>query len=116
MAVPSEASEQVVLARWLTRNKILFFHPPNGGKRVRSEARLFRRMGVKRGVPDIVIVDPVGDYVGTVVELKRVSGGVVSAEQREWLSAFKERGWATCIAKGARDAVSQLQELGYGMS
>ena len=115
LSVPSEASEQVVLARWLKKNRVTFFHPPNGGRRIKSEARLFRQMGVQRGVPDIIIVDPVGEHVGTVLELKRVSGGVVSSEQKKWLGVFAERGWACIVAKGARDAIAQLKELGYGV-
>jgi hypothetical protein len=115
MAIPTEASEQVVLAKWLRRNKVLFFHPPNGGRRVASEARLFKAMGTSAGVPDIIIVDPVPGYVGTALELKRISGGTVSKHQKEWLRALKSRGWAALVARGARDAIKQLKELGYGL-
>lgn len=115
MSVPTEASEQLVLVKWLRRNKILFFHPPNGGKRALSEARLLKSMGVSPGVPDIIIVDPVPGYVGTALELKRLTGGTVSKKQREWLSALEDRGWAALVARGARDAIRQLKELGYGL-
>tara|TARA_R100001082_G_C4350738_1_gene154403 strand:+ start:446 stop:796 length:351 start_codon:yes stop_codon:yes gene_type:complete len=116
MGTPTEASEQLVLVKWLRRNKINFFHPPNGGKRVLSEARLLKSMGVSAGVPDIIIVDPVPGYVATALELKRVSGGTVSKHQKVWLKLLKDRGWASLVARGARDAIKQLKELGYGLS
>lgn len=33
----------------------VFFHVPNGGKRTKAEAGRFKAMGVKAGVPDLVV-------------------------------------------------------------
>jgi hypothetical protein len=33
-----------------------WFHPANGGYRRKAEARIFKGLGVKAGVPDIVII------------------------------------------------------------
>tara|TARA_Y100000593_G_scaffold68646_1_gene126143 strand:+ start:2520 stop:2753 length:234 start_codon:yes stop_codon:yes gene_type:complete len=76
---------------------------------------MLKSMGVSAGVPDIIIVDPMYHYVGTAVELKRITGGKLSAKQREWLDILAERGWAAIVARGAKDAIRQLKELGYGV-
>ena len=34
----------------------VWFHPPNGGARSKAEAGIFKAMGVKPGVPDVVII------------------------------------------------------------
>mgnify|MGYP003646871940 CR=1 FL=1 len=112
----SENSEQLVLVRWLRRNRVLFCAVPNGGYRTRSEASLLKRTGVSPGVPDILIFDTVDEYVGCALEMKREGAKMSSVrkEQRQWLSDLAERGWATLIGFGADDAISKLKGLGYG--
>ena len=82
----SENSEQLVLVRWLRRNRVLFCAVPNG------------------------------EYVGCALEMKREGAKMSSVrkEQRQWLSDLAERGWATLIGFGADDAISKLKGLGYG--
>ena len=41
------------------------FHVPNGGKRNKREANKFRRMGVRKGIPDLILIHP-----HTGIELK----------------------------------------------
>ena len=112
----SENSEQMVLVRWLRRNRILFCAVPNGGYRNVREARTLKRTGVIPGVPDILIFDSVGEYVGCALEMKRegATQSSVRKEQRQWLSDLAERGWATLVGFGSDDAVEKLRELGYG--
>lgn len=114
--VLSENSEQMVLVRWLRRNRILFCAVPNGGFRNRREAQTLKRTGVSPGVPDILIFDPVGEYVGCALEMKRegATKSSVRKEQRQWLNDLAERGWATLVGFGSDDAVEKLKELGYG--
>lgn len=35
---------------------VIWFHPPNGGFRTPVEARVFKELGVRPGVPDLVFV------------------------------------------------------------
>lgn len=112
----SELSEQVFLAKALRLRGVCFAAVPNGGKRTRREARALVASGVERGVPDLLVFDPPParpGCVGTALELKRASGGVVSDDQRRWLAQLEERGWAVLVAYGAADAVERLRALGY---
>ena len=56
----------------------VWFHPPNGGARSKAEAGIFKAMGVKAGVPDLIIV-----YRGRVVaiELKSEHGRLSPAQK-----------------------------------
>lgn len=117
---PLEDTEQQVVVDWLRAHKILFHHSPNGGYRHPVTAMRMKRQGVSPGFPDLIVLDRpdvCADgklFVGACVEMKRRAGGTVSKEQKEWLSALEERGWACKVAKGCDDAIQFLQECGYG--
>lgn len=110
----SEHDVQKIAAGLLRRAGVRFFAVPNGGLRAKHTALKLWQEGVQRGVPDLVIIDrPVGQEVGTVVEVKRAKGGVVSPEQRQWLEAFSRLGWRAEIACGLADLLRILCECGY---
>lgn len=50
---------------------VVWFHPPNGGFRTKAEAGIFKALGVKPGVPDIVIIWRGRAYF---IELKATDG------------------------------------------
>jgi len=56
----------------------VWFHPPNGGARSKAEAGIFKAMGVKPGVPDLIII-----YQGRMVaiELKALDGRLSPAQK-----------------------------------
>ena len=113
--VPSENQEQIAVVRALRRSGICFAAVPNGGYRTSKGAIALRMTGVQAGVPDLLIFDPVGEFVGTGLEMKREGSthSAVSDEQRRWLERLKARGWATVVGKGANDALVALRALGY---
>ena len=98
-------------------HKINWFHPPNGGHRNVVVAKKLKAQGVKRGVPDVMIVDrpPANPKnVGVAIELKRRKGGSLTKEQKRWLRILSEKGWAVAVCRGADEAIKFLEELGYG--
>lgn len=100
----TEDQEQEALCAWMTLKKIKFFAIPNGGSRHVAEAVKLKRCGVKRGVPDLCIPIPSGSYHGLFLELKRVSGGKVTAEQVDWLQFLRLQGYYAEIAYGFDEA------------
>lgn len=113
--IPTEDAEQIVVINWaaLAKGKWpeleLLFHIPNGGKRGKREATRFRDMGVKAGVPDLFLPVPRGKYAGLFLEMKRRKGGVVSPEQKKWIAALRERGYAAEVAQGGWEAVEIIK-------
>lgn len=83
-----------------------WFHPANGGSRTLAEGSKFKRMGVKAGVPDIIVPMASKSYHGLVIELKRRDGrpSDVRAEQKDWLAWFKRHNWANHVAYGFNHA------------
>lgn len=76
----------------------------NGGSRNLLEALKFKRMGVSAGFPDIEIPLPVAPYHGLYIELKRVSGGVTSESQLDWLNYLRSKGYFVAVAYGFEQA------------
>ena len=104
-----EWREQELLCDWMTENRIVFYHVPNGGKRDIGEAVKFKRIGVKAGVPDLCIPIPRKCYHGAYIELKRVSGGTVTESQKRWIKFLSGQGYYAMIAAGFEEAKKLLE-------
>lgn len=74
------------------------FHPANGGKRSKGEAGKLKAMGVKKGVPDILLPLPWRGYSGLAVELKSQKG-VLTPEQVDWLEQAGKGGYLTAVCR-----------------
>ena len=68
------------------QGKLRFFHVPNGGARSRTEGAIFKALGVRAGVPDLVILPAYGD--ACFVELKAGKGRLTRTQEDwgEWLA------------------------------
>lgn len=127
--VPTEEQEQLVLAQWLDTLGVVWFHPANEGKRKPQYAAKMAKLGLKAGVPDVLIFSPprggwretflggsTGHPVkGVAIELKRKRFSKQSVEQAAWLAALDSAGWAVQLCHGADDAIEFLRLLGYGV-
>ena len=60
------------------RGLLAFCHVGNGGRRSKAEAGIFRALGVRAGVPDLLIWLPGGSGFG--VELKAAAGKLSPAQ------------------------------------
>lgn len=107
---PSEAEEQATLFHWARMQEkkypelALMFHIPNGGLRSKSEAARFKKQGVKAGIPDICLPCARGGRHGLFIELKKLTGGKTSKEQKEWIAALQNAGYAVSVCHGWEDA------------
>lgn len=53
------------------------------------------------------------EKVGTALEMKRMVGGRLSPEQRDWMLRLEQLGWVCLVGNGAAHAIEQLTALGY---
>ncbi len=112
---PTESEEQQALFRWAAYESgahpelMLLYHIPNEGKRSRATGARLRAEGLKRGVPDICLPVPRGNWHGLYIELKRLRGGRVSDEQQGWLDALNEQGYFAVVCRGWQQAAAEIQ-------
>lgn len=115
MDCPEEEVEQTCLFRWAAYS--LGAHPelkllhaiPNGGKRSKSEAARMKAAGVKAGVPDMFLPVARGGSHGLYIELKRIKGGRVSAEQLAWMEELTREGYTCAVCHGWEEARKVIQ-------
>lgn len=111
--VPSEDHESVAFVGWLelliaSGAQIKFSHLPLETPCTPIQAKRLQRMGVRRGVPDYLLIIN-GRLV--FIELKRLTGGVVSGPQKSWLAAFELAGVQAFVCNGAREAKAVVLNL-----
>lgn len=112
---PKEDLEQRWVFQWARMNYPtkpelkLLLHVPNGGYRLKSEAARMHGMGVKAGVPDLLLPVARGKYHGLWIEMKRAKGGKVSAAQQGMIGALRAQDYAVCVCYGWVAAVQTIE-------
>ena len=106
--IPTEHEEQREFVRWFRQGYrgVRIFAIPNGGARSMATAGRLKVEGVSPGVPDLFIPD-----WRLWVEMKRVKGGSLSAEQKDWIAYLEGCGYTCFVAKGADQAKEMV--LGF---
>jgi hypothetical protein len=99
---------QKAVAQLLDLHRWLWNHCPNGGRRFRKEAARFAGMGVKPGVPDVMIYEKWvhGDQsgFGVAIELKALTNKDGPTNfQKAWLADLKSRGWLTAVCRSLHE-------------
>lgn len=114
----TEDDEQIALFQWaeLAQRRYpelaLLHHIPNGGQRHPATAARLKKMGVKRGVPDICLPAARGGYAGLYIELK-VGRNTPSRAQKYWLDELTQNGYRAVVCRGAEEARDEiLQYIG----
>jgi rhodanese-related sulfurtransferase len=112
--LPTEHEEQRELVRWFrqTYKGVRIFAIPNGGVRSRAAAGRLKAEGVSAGVPDLFV-----PAWGLWIEMKRQKGGVVSAEQKDWINYLQSVNHVCIVGKGAeaaKAAISDFHEINEG--
>lgn len=101
------------------QGRLIFFAVPNGGKRSKIEASIMKGLGVRAGVPDMVIMwnrthDNSVIRPGRIgfIENKRQSGGRLGPHQADWLNALNRQGHHTAIVKNFDEFLGTLAHWG----
>lgn len=114
-AVPTEDEEQIAVMSWaaLMEGRYpelrLLHHIPNGGKRGKREAAIFKAMGVKAGVPDLFLPCAREGYHGLYVEMKALDGRPSKA-QLEMLKALSGQGYRCVVCHGADETRRVIED------
>lgn len=117
-----ESKEQKKVAEWLDWKSVDWFHVPNERNTNKVRGSLLKLDGVKKGVPDIVIIQSPPEHQkyshmdGAVIELKREDANEsdITKHQKKWLDKFHRNNYMTAVCFGADEAIDQLKLWGYG--
>lgn len=110
----TETQEQIALIKWTQQPSIrqrypelaLLFHIPNE-RPDKVQAATLKKMGVKRGVPDLFLPVRAGRYHGLFIEMKANSGRA-SDDQLWWVEHLLANGYACYVCHGWKPASEVL--------
>lgn len=87
---------------------LVFFHVPNGGRRSPIEASIFKGMGVRAGVSDLIMV-----HAGKIFALElKAPGGRATEAQMAFQSDIDRAGAFTAMPEGLDAALATLEAWG----
>ena len=110
LSIPTEYEEQAYLfhlarlyvtkypdLKWLNGSL-------NGVRLTIGQAVKAKKAGNVKGYPDIFLPVKRGKISGLFIELKRVKGGTIEPEQREWREFLLSQGYAHHFCRGCDEA------------
>lgn len=109
---PYEGSEdnfQKSVARYLDAKGVLWFHCPNGGSRNVSEAAKLKSMGVKPGIPDVLILEPRKNWYGMAIELK-VGKNKPTEHQEKMQRLFISKNWYCLVCYSLDETIFEIDK------
>lgn len=112
-----EEIEQARFVKWSHRPDVRavipavawLFHVPNGGKRDAFTGAQMRALGVKPGVPDLLLPVASYGYVGLAIEMKSDTGSVKPA-QNGWLDHLRGESWRIAVCRSAEEARKVIED------
>lgn len=111
----SETEEQQAVMQWAAYAKGKFpglqnlYHVPNEGKRSNVAGGIAKSIGLRPGVPDLILDCPSGRYHGARIEMK-YGKNTPTKEQLDWLTRMQNAGYFVAICWCSTDAIRILQE------
>lgn len=113
-----EHLEQCAVVVWASYHKSLenLMAIPNGtylgGTKIQraNQMKRLKKEGFKTGAFDLFLPVAKNGKHGMWIEMKRVSGGKVSGEQKDFGSAMASAGYHCVIAHGAEEAIKEISE------
>ena len=112
-----EELEQIAIISWAARADIHYhdlIHVPNGGSRNILEGVKFKKMGVRKGVCDLMLLIPKNGFHALFVELKRPKKKgkhiKVYPDQRDFLKRKNEQGYKSVVCYGADEAIEEIKK------
>ena len=83
--------------------RLSYFHVPNGGRRGKREAGILQGMGVRPGVPDLVIMFPAAHVL--FIEMKATKGSL-SPQQKLFHDELRRFGLNVHICRSLEEVIT----------
>jgi hypothetical protein len=96
-----------------TYPQALYCASAGGVRTSMKQAIKMKATGYVKGVPDLQIFEPVGNYHGLLIEIKDLKG-VVSKEQKQWIKDLNDRGYYATYCKGVESTIKVIDDYFKG--
>lgn len=109
---PTESEIQQQFVAWLDikaqkdERYRCFFKVPNETRGNYGWLTKLKKEGLKKGVPDMLCIEPHGEFRGLALEFKRNQRCKLTDEQKTWMARFSGRRWLALIVYTAEQAMA----------
>lgn len=86
----------------------LWIHVPSEAKRTPYERYVAKLLGLKPGVPDLLIFESTKDYHGLAIELKSEKGKLTDS-QKAFIAELDKRNWKTAVCYDSESACDLIK-------
>ena len=110
-----EELEQATVIQWCNLQSCKYeelkwlFHCPNESKRSPKYGAKLKKLGMRAGVPDILLLAPKGKYIGLAIEMK-YGKNKCTIEQVKWLDWLYKQGYMCKVCWSAEEAITVIKE------
>ena len=99
---------QKAVCKYLDLNNLLYCASMNGQyQKYHSQRNRAKATGMKKGMPDLFVYEPIGIYHGLAIELK-VGYNKATKEQLWWIHELNKRGYIAEICTGIDEALEVI--------
>ena len=108
MTIRTEAGEQEAIIAYCELKGIIGVHIANEGKRSARNGAALKRMGLRKGFPDLFFPYARGGYQGGNIELNATVKNRPTAAQMEWIGRLNAHGYYATVCYGADAAIQEI--------
>lgn len=108
-----ESEDQIAVVEYCDLRDIPVVHVPNESKRSVTYGALLKRMGMRKGFPDLFIPRACLSYHGLFIEMK-TDKGKLSDDQIKWLKDLTKAGYLCRVCRSVEAAVEIINKYVYG--
>ena len=105
----NEDAEQEAVIEYCDIRSIPIVHIPNEGKRSISYAAKLKRMGLRKGFPDLFVPIAKEGKHGLFIEMK-YGNGKTSKDQQRWIGLLTREGYLCRVCYGFDSAIKVINE------
>ena len=115
MKALTESQIQQQFVSWLEHKSLTdsryanFFKVPNETRGNFAWLTKMKREGLKKGVPDMLCIEPRPPFRGLALEFK-CKGGKISKEQQVWLNRFRAAKWLAKVVYTVEQAIAVAEQ------
>lgn len=106
----TESSEQQAVIDYCGYCGIDIVHIPNEGKRSERYGAELKRLGMRKGFPDLFVPLARRGYHGLFIELKRDITRKPTNEQLWWIEKLNAAGYYATVCYGADAAIKEINK------
>ena len=106
----TESGEQQAIIEFCVYCGIDCIHIANEGKRTARYGAELKRMGMRKGFPDMFILYAKNGFHGLFIELKKDVTSKPTKEQVQWISKLNAAGYYATVCYGADAAIREIKK------